>query len=105
MRHQAAWALGNLLADDVKHRELVLQGGGLAALLSFLRSTSSAAALQTATWALSNFYRFGDAPEPQRVVPLLGGLLFAADAAVVTDACWALSYISKQETTVAILNY
>lgn len=104
MRHQAAWALGNLLADDVKHRDLVVARGGLAALLGFLRSTNSTAALQTATWALSNFYRFGDPhPEPRRVVPLLGGLLFSADAAVVTDACWALSYIAKQESLVPML--
>lgn len=104
MRHQAAWALGNLLADDVKHRDLVVAGGGLAALLGFLRSTNSTAALQTATWALSNFYRFGEPhPEPRRVLPLLGGLLFSADAAVVTDACWALSYISKQESLVPML--
>tara|TARA_B100000780_G_scaffold229574_1_gene169190 strand:+ start:166 stop:396 length:231 start_codon:yes stop_codon:yes gene_type:complete len=72
MRHQAAWALGNLLADDAKHRDLVVAGGGLAALLGFLRSTNSTSALQTATWALSNFYRFGDPhPEPQLVLPLL----------------------------------
>ena len=104
MRHQAAWALGNLLADDIKHRDLVVAGGGLAALLGFLRSTNSTAALQTATWALSNFYRFGEPhPEPRRVLPLLGGLLFSADAAVVTDACWALSYISKQESLVPML--
>lgn len=31
MRHQAAWALGNLLADDSAHRDLVLQRGGLVA--------------------------------------------------------------------------
>lgn len=104
MRHQAAWALGNLLADDVAHRDLVVAGGGLTALIAFLRSTDSAAALQTATWALSNFYRFGEPhPELAQVVPLLGGLLFSSDAGVVSDACWALSYISKQESLVPLL--
>ena len=37
------------------------------------------------------------------MLPLLGGLLFSTDAGVVTDACWALSYLSKQESLVPLL--
>ena len=39
------------------------------------RATTLPRAPQTSTWALSNFFRFGDAPEPELLVPLLGGAI------------------------------
>ncbi|KAL3333819.1 hypothetical protein AABB24_030533 [Solanum stoloniferum] len=53
--------------------------------------------LRNATWTLSNFCR--GKPQPQfeqtkAALPTLGRLIHSNDEEVLTDACWALSYLS-----------
>lgn len=53
---------------------------------------------RNAVWALSNLCR-GKNPPPDFTkvspgLPVLARLLFHTDADVLTDACWALSYLS-----------
>merc|ERR1711879_246193 len=48
-------------------------------------------------WAISNLCRGKPAPPFEAIIPaipVLAGLLEATDTNVITDACWALSYIS-----------
>ena len=54
--------------------------------------------LRNATWTLSNFCR-GKNPQPDWTLispclPVLSKLLYANDEEVLTDACWAISYLS-----------
>ena len=54
--------------------------------------------VRNATWTLSNLCR-GKNPRPewrlvQPCMPVLAKLLYALDEEVLTDACWALSYLS-----------
>lgn len=53
---------------------------------------------RNAVWALSNLCR-GKNPPPEfgkvaPALPVLARLLFHTDADVITDVCWALSYLS-----------
>lgn len=53
--------------------------------------------LRNATWTLSNFCRGKPQPAFEQVrpaLPTLAGLIFSSDEEVLTDSCWALSYLS-----------
>ena len=97
VREQAVWALGNIAGDSTKCRDLVLSHGALHPLLSHLNEHSKLTMLRNATWTLSNFCR--GKPQPQfellkDALPALAKLVHSTDEEILTDACWALSYLS-----------
>lgn len=100
VREQAAWALGNVAGDSVPCRDMVLSLGALPALLQVSQTfheNSRLTTIRNVTWTLSNLCRGKPAPDFEVVrpaLPLLARLLFSADPETITDACWALSYIS-----------
>ncbi|KAI3440506.1 Importin subunit alpha [Psidium guajava] len=97
VREQAVWALGNVAGDSPSCRDLVLGHGALVPLLSQLNEHSKLSMLRNATWTLSNFCR-GKPPTPfeevKPALPVLQQLIHVNDEEVLTDACWALSYLS-----------
>ncbi|XP_062119044.1 importin subunit alpha-4-like [Humulus lupulus] len=97
VREQAVWALGNVFGDSPSCRDLVLSHGALVPLLAQLNEHSKLSMLRNATWTLSNFCR-GKPPTPfdqvKPALPVLRQLIFLNDEEVLTDACWALSYLS-----------
>ncbi|WCJ23265.1 Importin subunit alpha [Euphorbia peplus] len=97
VREQAVWALGNVAGDSPSCRDLVLSNGALMPLLAQFNEHSKLSMLRNATWTLSNFCR-GKPPAPFEMVkpalPALQHLIFSSDDEVLTDACWALSYLS-----------
>lgn len=97
VREQAVWALGNVAGDSPNCRDLVLGNGALVPLLSQLNEHSKLSMLRNATWTLSNFCR-GKPPTPfeqvKPALPVLQQLIHLLDEEVLTDACWALSYLS-----------
>lgn len=97
VREQAVWALGNVAGDSPTCRDLVLSNGALMPLLAQLNEHSKLSMLRNATWTLSNFCR-GKPPTPfeqvKPALPVLQQLIFLNDEEVLTDACWALSYLS-----------
>merc|ERR1719218_283895 len=100
VREQAVWALGNIAGDSPNFRDLVLQSGGLNPVAVLLRESEAGAKLsvmRNATWTLSNLCRGKPPPPFEWVSPALGtlaSLIYSADVEVLTDACWALSYLS-----------
>ncbi|GFZ13769.1 Importin subunit alpha like [Actinidia chinensis var. chinensis] len=97
VREQAVWALGNIAGDSPKCRDLVLSHGALMPLLSQFNEHTKLSMLRNATWTLSNFCR--GKPQPQfeqtkPALPALARLIHSNDEEVITDACWALSYLS-----------
>ncbi len=112
VREQAAWALGNVAGDSVKCRDLVLANQALPVLLQVSAGFTDASRLSTirnTTWTLSNLCRGKPAPNFELVkgcLPLLAKLTHTQDLETITDACWALSYLSDgpNERIQAVLN-
>mmetsp|Transcript_35273 Transcript_35273/g.112202 ORF Transcript_35273/g.112202 Transcript_35273/m.112202 type:complete len:548 (+) Transcript_35273:125-1768(+) len=97
VREQAVWALGNIAGDSPNFRDLVLQSGGLNPIITVLRESEKSSMIRNATWTLSNLCRGKPPPPFEWVSPALGtlaNLIYSSDAEVLTDACWALSYLS-----------
>ncbi|KAJ0979963.1 hypothetical protein J5N97_015437 [Dioscorea zingiberensis] len=97
VREQAVWALGNVAGDSPNCRDLVLGHGALSPLLAQLNEHSKISMLRNATWTLSNFCR-GKPPAPfeqtRPALQALQHLIHSTDEEVLTDSCWALSYLS-----------
>jgi len=97
VREQAVWALGNIAGDSPQCRDFVLQHGAMGPLLQNLMESSKLSMLRNATWTLSNFCRGKPQPPFELVcpaLPTLARLIYSTDEEVLTDACWALSYLS-----------
>lgn len=97
VREQAVWALGNIAGDGSDCRNMVLEAGILEPLLRLCKPERKLSLLRNATWTLSNLCR-GKPQAPFRAIkaalPVLAQLLCLKDEEVLTDACWAFSYIS-----------
>ncbi|XP_021672815.2 importin subunit alpha [Hevea brasiliensis] len=97
VREQAVWALGNIAGDSPKCRDLVLGCGALTPLLAQFNEHAKLSMLRNATWTLSNFCRGKPQPlfeQTKPALPALERLIHSNDEEVLTDACWALSYLS-----------
>ena len=97
VREQAVWALGNIAGDSPQCRDLVLGQHAMLPLLQQLHVNSKLSMLRNATWTLSNFCRGKPQPDFEVVkaaLPTLAQLIYSPDEEVLTDACWALSYLS-----------
>ncbi|KAH1083716.1 hypothetical protein J1N35_023477 [Gossypium stocksii] len=90
----AILALGNITGDSLRYRDLVIGHGALLPLLALFNKHVSLSMLRNATWTL---LMFCEAPFDQAKLVLT---TFAClihlnnDEKVLTDACWALSYLS-----------
>lgn len=101
VKEQAVWALGNIAGDSYKYRDLVLESGALQPLLEMCNSRVGHGMLRNATWTLSNLCRGKPQPDFKLVRPCLetlANLLTMSDDEVLTDACWALSYLTDDDT-------
>ena len=106
VREQAVWGIGNIAGDQPECRDLVLHAGALPPLLSQLGGHSKLSMLRNATWLLSNFFRGKPQPALELVtpaLPTLAKLIYSADREVMTDACWALSYVSNDRMIQAVV--
>ncbi|GMI69458.1 IMPORTIN ALPHA, IMPORTIN ALPHA ISOFORM 1, importin alpha isoform 1 [Hibiscus trionum] len=97
VREQAVWALGNIAGDSPKCRDMVLGHGALVPLLAQFNEHAKLSMLRNATWTLSNFCRGKPQPsfeQTKPALPTLERLIHSNDEEVLTDACWAMSYLS-----------
>ncbi|QQP40715.1 Importin subunit alpha [Caligus rogercresseyi] len=96
---QAVWGLGNIAGDGPPMRDFVVSNGILKPLIRLAgEEHRSVAFLRNITWVISNLCRNKDPYPPLEVtrlcMPVLARLVHHTDDQVLTDACWALSYIS-----------
>jgi hypothetical protein len=97
IREQAVWALGNIAGDSPACRDFVLSHQIMEPLLQNLAEHSTLSMLRNATWTLSNLCRSKPQPAWDLVcpaLPILAKLISSTDDEVLTDACWALSFLS-----------
>nr|CCC90972.1 putative importin alpha subunit [Trypanosoma congolense IL3000] len=97
-REQGAWAIGNMAGDGVACRDAALQSNAIPAFLQILADPEQPLGiLRNSTWAISNLCRGKPAPPLDLLLPALpylATLLHHHDPEIVTDASWAISYIS-----------
>ncbi|XP_054718569.1 importin subunit alpha-1-like [Uloborus diversus] len=95
---QAVWALGNIAGDGPELRDLVIRNNVIKSLINLLKPDISSTFRRNITWTLSNLCRNKNPPPPfeaiKECLPTFAELINDTDSEVVTDACWAVSYLT-----------
>eukprot|EP01039_Chlorochromonas_danica_P012472 gene12472-14274_t len=97
---QSAWGIGNMAGENPEIRDLCLAEGVMPPLVEAITGhvPTHVGMVRNATWTVSNLCRGKPKPSLALVspaIPVLVRLIRAAnDVSIITDACWALSYIA-----------
>lgn len=108
---QAVWALGNIAGDGSEARDIVLKCGAIDNLLTLTQfDNMEISFLRNIVWLMSNLCRNKN-PAPKyeevtKLLPALATLLQHNDKAILSDVCWALSYVTDDtpEKVQAVVN-
>jgi len=105
VQEQAVWALGNIAGDSPEYRDEVLgTDNSMQCLINILNDPNKQpkmTMIRNTTWCMSNFCRGKPKPRFDQIkscIPVLAKLVKERDAEVLTDSCWALSYVTDDQT-------
>lgn len=88
------WCIGNLAGDSIYNRDQLVQ---LTPRLTTLIGTFNQENKKNIVWTLSNLCRGKPLPDKSitdQILKVVPGLLHCQDESILSDCCWALSYIS-----------
>lgn len=99
---QAVWALGNIAGDGPIARDYVLSHNVVDNLLRLIEKPIQNSFLRNVVWLCSNLCRNKNPHPPfekiKPLLPVLAELLKHPDEQILADSCWALSYVTDDES-------
>jgi len=102
LNYQAIWVLGNIAVDRAVFRDRILANGALQPLLKVFEDPNLPQhVIKHGTWAISSLCRGGPLPPLEKVrsaIPTLCKIIYTqTDVDTLSDAAWALSYLSRTD--------